>query len=67
MVGFLGVPDYTLWALAYDIPINWSTTDFSPDFKHSIVTSVDTSDDGLTFTYHFRPGVKWSDGRALHG
>ena len=65
MVGFLGTPDYTLWALAYDIPINWSTKDFSPDFKHSIVTSVDTSDDGMTFTYHFRPGVKWSDGEPF--
>ena len=65
MVGNLGVPDYTLWALAYDIPINWSTKDFSPDFKHSIVTSVDTSKDGMTFTYHFRPGVKWSDGEPF--
>ena len=34
MVGYLGT-DYTFWALAYDIPINFSTTDFSPDFDHS--------------------------------
>ncbi len=54
-----------MWALAYDIPINLSTKDFSPDFEHSIVTSVDTSDDGMTFTYHFRPGVKWSDGEPF--
>jgi peptide/nickel transport system substrate-binding protein len=65
MVGYLGIPDYAMWALAYDIPINWSTKDFSPDFKHSIVTSVDTSDDGMEFTYHFRPGVKWSDGEPF--
>ena len=64
MVGYLGT-DYTFWALAYDIPINFSTTDFSPDFDHSIVTSVDASDDGMTFTYHFRPGVKWSDGEPF--
>ena len=64
MVGYLGT-DYTFWALAYDIPINFSTTDFSPDYDHSIVTSVDASDDGMTFTYHFRPGVKWSDGEPF--
>ena len=45
-----------MWALAYDIPINCSTKDFSPDYEHSIVTSVDASDDGMTFTYHFRSG-----------
>ena len=64
MVGYLGL-DYTFWALAYDLPINWSTKDFSPDFQHSIVTSVDTSDDLMTFTYHFRPGMLWSDGEPF--
>ena len=64
MVGYLGT-DYTFWALAYDIPINFSTTDFSPDYDQSLVTSVDSSDDGMTFTYHFRPGVKWSDGQPF--
>ena len=54
MVGYLGT-DYTFWALAYDIPINFATKDFSPDYDHSIVTSVDASADGMTFTYHFRP------------
>jgi peptide/nickel transport system substrate-binding protein len=65
MVGYLGVPDYTLWAISYDIPINWATKDFSPDYEHSIVTSVDASADGMTFTYHFRSGVKWSDGQPF--
>ena len=64
MVGYLGT-DYTMWAIAYDIPINFATKDFSPDFDHSIVTSVDASSDGMTFTYHFRPGVKWSDGQPF--
>jgi ABC-type transport system substrate-binding protein len=64
MVGYLGL-DYTMWALAYDIPINFATKDFSPDFERSIVTSVDASDDGMTFTYHFRPNVKWSDGEPF--
>jgi len=64
LVGYLGT-DYTLWAINYDLPINWSTQDFSPDFDHSLVTSVDASPDGLTATYHLRPGVLWSDGQPF--
>ena len=64
MVGYLGL-DYEFWALAYDIPINFAIKDFSPDYEHSIVTSVDASDDGMKFTYHFRSGVKWSDGEPF--
>ena len=64
MVGFLGT-DYTLWAMTYDIPINFTTTDFSPDLKHSIVTAVDTSADATTFTYTMRSGMKWSDGQPF--
>jgi len=64
LVGYLGT-DYVMWSLAYDIPINFATKDFSPDYDHSIVTSVDTSSDGMTFTYHFRSGVKWSDGEPF--
>jgi peptide/nickel transport system substrate-binding protein len=64
MVGYLGT-DYTFWAMAYDLPINFSTKDFSPDYAHSLVTSVDASSDGMTFTYHFRSGVKWSDGQPF--
>jgi peptide/nickel transport system substrate-binding protein len=64
MVGYLGT-DYTFWAMAYDLPINFSTKDFSPDYAHSIVTSVDASSDGMSFTYHFRSGIKWSDGQPF--
>jgi peptide/nickel transport system substrate-binding protein len=64
MVGYLGT-DYVIWALNYDIPINFSTKDFSPDYQHSIVTSVDASSDGMTFTYHMRSGMKWSDGQPF--
>jgi peptide/nickel transport system substrate-binding protein len=64
MVGYLGT-DYVIWALNYDIPVNFSTADFSPDFDHSIVTSVDASPDGMTFTYHMRSGMKWSDGQPF--
>ena len=30
MVGFLGT-DYTMWAMTYDLPIDFSTADFSAD------------------------------------
>lgn len=64
MVGYLGT-DYTLWAMNYDLLINFSTKDLSPDFEHSITTSVDVSEDNTEFTYHLRPDMKWSDGEPF--
>jgi len=64
MVGYLGT-DYTLWAMTYDIPINFKTTDFGPDLEHSIVTGVETSADSTAFTYTMRDGMKWSDGEPF--
>ena len=64
LVGYTA-QDYYQWMLTYDILVNFSTKDFSPDFQHSIVTSIDSSADGMTFTYHLRPGLKWSDGQPL--
>ncbi len=63
MVGYLGT-DWTFWAVSYNIPIEWNK-DFGPDLEHSIVTSVDASSDGMTFTYHIRPDMKWSDGQPF--
>jgi peptide/nickel transport system substrate-binding protein len=62
LVGYLGL-DYNIWAMEYNLPIEFGTKDFSPDFAHSIVTSVDTSSDNMSFTYHMRSGLKWSDGQ----
>ena len=64
LVGYLGT-DYTLWAMTYDLPIQFKTTDFSPDMEHSIVTGVEPSDDAMTFTYTMRDGMKWSDGEPF--
>ncbi len=64
LVGFLGI-DYNIWGMEYNLPIEFGTKDFSPDYAHSIVTSVDTSSDNLTFTYHMRSGLKWSDGQPF--
>jgi len=49
----------------YDYMISWSPTDMSPQTKGGLATSWDTSDDGLTWTFHIRTGVKWSDGKPL--
>jgi peptide/nickel transport system substrate-binding protein len=64
MVGYLGL-DYTFWGASYNIPIEFGAKDFSPDYQHSIVTSVDVSSDNMTFTYHMRSGMKWSDGQPF--
>jgi len=62
--GYLGT-DYTIWAMEYNLPIEFAAKDFSPDYQHSIVTSVDPSSDGMSFTYHMRDGLKWSDGQPF--
>ncbi len=54
---------YEAWALMYDYMISYSAKDMSP--KPSLATSWDTSADGLTWTFHIREGVKWSDGEPL--
>ena len=53
LVGYLGI-DYTIWSLEYNLPIEFATKDFGADLEHSIVTSVDTSSDNMSFTYHMR-------------
>jgi peptide/nickel transport system substrate-binding protein len=54
---------YEMWALMYDYMISYSTKDMSP--QPGLAKSWDTSDDGLTWTFHIRTGVKWSDGVPL--
>jgi peptide/nickel transport system substrate-binding protein len=61
--GYLGT-DYTIWAMEYNLPIEFGLS-FESDFQHSITTSVDVSSDNMTFTYHMRDGMKWSDGQPF--
>ena len=62
---FLGieVPSFEMWALTYDYMINYSMKDMSPE--PGLATGWKTSDDGLTWTFDIREGVKWSDGKDL--
>ena len=63
---FLGIeaPSYEMWALTYDYMVGYSMDDMSPE--PALAESWDTSDDGLTWTFNIREGVKWSDGAAVH-
>src|SRR5436853_2495328 len=61
--GYTGT-DYTIWAIEYNLPIEFGLN-FEADMKNSITTSVDTSSDNMSFTYHIRPGMKWSDGEPF--
>src|SRR6476646_9499816 len=54
---------YEMYQLNYDTLTDYAQKDFSA--VPSLAASWDTSSDGLTWTYHLRPGLKWSDGQPL--
>ncbi|HSV38721.1 MAG TPA: ABC transporter substrate-binding protein [Nocardioidaceae bacterium] len=56
-------PSYEAWSLTYDFLVNYSMKDMSP--TAGLATDWETSDDGLTWTFKVREGVKWSDGVPL--
>ncbi len=51
--------DYLLFADQYDLLVGFGK-DLEP--APGLAESWGVSDDGLTWTYHMRPGVTWSDG-----
>lgn len=62
---FIGIvaESYEMWALMYDYLISYSMDDMSPE--PGLAESWETSDDGLTWTFDIRTGVKFSDGEPL--
>jgi peptide/nickel transport system substrate-binding protein len=48
--------------LGYDF-LTWYDADYKP--VPDIATSWETSEDGLTWTFHIREGMEWQDGVAL--
>ena len=62
---FLGIeaPSYEMWALTYDFMVGYSMDDMSP--VPALAKSWKTSEDGLTWTFDIREGVKWSDGQPF--
>ncbi len=41
------------------------TYDAAGELAPNLATGYDVSDDGLTYTFHIREGLKWSDGTDL--
>ena len=62
---FLGIqaPSYEMWGLTYDYLTGYSMTDMSPE--PGLASKWTTSQDGLTWTFTVRDGVKFSDGVPL--
>ncbi len=61
-VGYL-VPEFDVWNLQYATLTDKAADDFST--IPGLAESWEGSDDGLTYTYTLRDGLKWSDGEAL--
>lgn len=62
---FVGVvvSAFETYQLMYDTLTDTAAADFSPE--PGLAERWETSDDGLTWTYYLRQGVKWSDGEDL--
>jgi peptide/nickel transport system substrate-binding protein len=60
--GYLAT-DFYFWGWTYHLPINFAVDDLGavPD----LVTDVQTSKDGTSFTYTLRDDVQWSDGEPV--
>jgi peptide/nickel transport system substrate-binding protein len=54
---------FVVWNVTYDYLVQYGSKDFSA--YPGLAKSWDHSPDGLTWTYHLRTGVKWSDGVPL--
>ena len=54
---------YEMYQMNYETLTDYGQEDFSA--QPALAQSWDTSEDGLTWTYHLRPDLKWSDGQPL--
>ncbi len=54
---------YEVWNLEYNVLVNLSAGDMGP--IPEVATSWERSADGLTWTFHLRDDIKWSDGKPL--
>jgi peptide/nickel transport system substrate-binding protein len=62
---FLGIEaeSYEMWALTYDYLVGYEMKDMSP--KPALAEEWETSEDGLTWTFHMRDDAMWSDGEPV--
>jgi peptide/nickel transport system substrate-binding protein len=56
-------PAYLMYALNYDLLVNFSLEDLSP--APGLATDWEVSEDGLTWTFDIREGVTWHDGEPF--
>jgi peptide/nickel transport system substrate-binding protein len=54
---------YEMYQMNYETLTDYGQKDFSA--QPALAESWDTSEDGLTWTYHLRSGLTWSDGQPL--
>lgn len=54
---------YEMYQLNYETLTDYGQADFST--KPALAESWEATPDGLTWTYHLRAGLKWSDGQPL--
>jgi peptide/nickel transport system substrate-binding protein len=59
----IAAASYEIYQMQYETLTDYAAKDFSA--TPALAQSWDTSPDGLTWTYHLRPNLKWSDGVPL--
>ena len=64
LIGTLAA-EYRVWALNYNLLVGFGQKSMQPDSANSLAESWEPSKDGLTWTYHLRPDLRWSDGVPL--
>ena len=62
MRGYMAT-DFYFWTSSYHLLTDFTINDLSA--RPGLAEKIDVSPDGMTFTYHIRQGIKWSDGQPL--
>jgi peptide/nickel transport system substrate-binding protein len=57
------IPSYEVMSLTYDLLVDFSPKDSSP--APGLADSWETSDDGLTWTFHLNKDARWHDGKPV--
>src|SRR5918993_5370880 len=57
------IPSYEVMGLTYDLLVDSSPEDSSP--VPGLADSWETSDDGLTWTFHLNKDARWHDGKPV--
>ncbi len=57
------IPSYEVMGLTYDLLVDFSPKDSSP--APGLAESWETSDDGLTWTFHLNKDAMWHDGKPV--